>query len=144
MSVRLTGICFFLGKNTKTLFLGLSRLCNLTAFTHSPLVQWVNPLLPVLRDSPGFIPRGVLMCNRDLLVSIISLQDFNYPYIQGSSPTWRGGSYVLMKKRITPADSILLHGTVKGKISAATTMPSENSFKKSRNLSGPRSEDKRV
>jgi hypothetical protein len=57
------------------------------------------------------------MCNRDLPVSIISLQDFYYPYKQGSSPTWKGGSFVLMKKRITPAYSILLHDTVKGKIS---------------------------
>ncbi len=36
------------------------------------VVQWVNPLLPVLRD-PRSIPRGVLMWNQDPPVSVVSL-----------------------------------------------------------------------
>ncbi len=48
------------------------RACNLTySHTVSP-VQWVNPLIPVMRD-PGSISRGVLMWNRDSPVSIVSL-----------------------------------------------------------------------
>ncbi len=35
-------------------------------------VQWVNPLLPVMRD-PGSIPRWVLMWNRDSPVSVVLL-----------------------------------------------------------------------
>ncbi len=38
------------------------------------LVQWVNPLLSVMRD-PGSIPRGVLMWNRDSPVSVVSLHN---------------------------------------------------------------------
>ncbi len=45
---------------------------SLHSYTVS-LVQWVNPLLPVMRD-PGSIPRGVLMWHRDSPVSIVSLQ----------------------------------------------------------------------
>jgi hypothetical protein len=44
---------------------------SLHSYTVS-LVQWVNPLLPVMRD-PGSIPRGVLMWNWDSPVSIVSL-----------------------------------------------------------------------
>jgi hypothetical protein len=36
------------------------------------LVQWINPLLPVMRDQ-GSIPRGVLLWNRDFPVSVVSL-----------------------------------------------------------------------
>jgi hypothetical protein len=36
------------------------------------LVQWVNPLLHVMRD-PGSIPRGALMWNRNSPVSVVSL-----------------------------------------------------------------------
>jgi hypothetical protein len=36
------------------------------------LVQWVNPLHPVMRG-PGSIPRGVLLGNRDSPVSVVSL-----------------------------------------------------------------------
>ncbi len=40
------------------------------------LVQWVNPLRPVMRD-PSSIPRGVLMWNQDSLVSIVLLQHYH-------------------------------------------------------------------
>ncbi len=42
------------------------------------LVQWVNPLLPIMRD-PGSIPRGVLMWNWDSPVSVVSLPSKNIP-----------------------------------------------------------------
>ncbi len=54
------------------------------------LVQWVNPLLPVMRD-PGSIPKGVLMWNRDSPVSFISLHwwpqhDWSvWPRLRGAS-----------------------------------------------------------
>ncbi len=39
---------------------------------HVSLVQWTTRLLPVMRD-PGFIPRGVLLWNRNSPVSVVSL-----------------------------------------------------------------------
>ncbi len=57
------------------------ELCGESAISqHSHtvwLVQWVNPLLTVMRD-PGSIPRGVLKWNRDSPVSVVSLQADNY------------------------------------------------------------------
>jgi hypothetical protein len=44
---------------------------SLRSYTVS-LVQWVNPLIPVMRD-PGSIPTGVLMWNQDSPVSVVSL-----------------------------------------------------------------------
>ncbi len=44
---------------------------SLHSYTVS-LVQWVNPLLPIMRDQ-GSIPKGVIMWNRDSPVSVVSL-----------------------------------------------------------------------
>jgi hypothetical protein len=47
---------------------------SLHSYTVS-LVQWVNPLLPAMRNQ-GSIPRGVLTRNRDSPVSVVSLQEY--------------------------------------------------------------------
>ncbi len=55
---------------------------SLHSYTVS-LVQWVNPLLPVMRDL-GSIPRGVLMWNRSTTVSVVSLH--STPFFSIFSP----------------------------------------------------------
>ncbi len=51
----------------------LWRAFNLTAFIHCSTGPVVHPFASVTRD-PGSIHRGVLMWNRDSLVSVVSLQ----------------------------------------------------------------------
>ncbi len=53
----------------------LCRACNLTAFTHSSTGPVVH-LFASRHEGPGFNPRGVLMWNRDSLVSVVSLHNY--------------------------------------------------------------------